>query len=347
MSRPRDRAFASDNNAGAHPDILRALLEANTGHARAYGDDAYTARAQEALEACFGPGIASFFVYNGTAANVLGLQAITRPYHAVLCAESSHLNVDECGAPERFLGAKLISVSTPDGKLRPDDIRRHYRGIGVPHHSQLRAVSVTSSTELGTVYSLEELSALAAAAHERDLLLHLDGARIANAAASLGCSLRETTRDVGVDVLSFGGTKNGLLFGEVVVFFDPRLAAGFPFIRKQGMQLASKMRFIAAQFTALLTGELWRRNAEHANRMARLLAEELRGIPGLTITQPVQANAVFATLPPAAIPRIQETYYFYVWDEERSEVRLMASYDTTEEDVRELATRVREVLRSS
>jgi threonine aldolase len=330
------RGFASDNNAGVHPRVIEALRAANGGHVVAYGDDAYTEAAVEKFREQFGERVEVFFVFGGTGANVLGLSALTRPHNAVVCAESAHINVDECGAPEKFTGCKLIDLPTPDGKLRPEQIEPLLARVGDQHHVQPRVVSVSQATEYGTVYTVEELKSLAEFAHTHDLLLHVDGARVANAAASLGVSLRELTAGAGVDVLSFGGTKNGMMYGEAVVFFDPGLARGFEFVRKQGAQLPSKMRFITAQFGALLTDDLWLRNAEHANRMAGLLASELKRIPQVRITQPVESNAVFAVIPPEHVEAIRGHFFFYVWDEQASEVRLMCSFDTTEEDVRGL-----------
>lgn len=327
------RSFASDNNAGVHPEILAAIAAANEGHVRAYGDDPYTARAVDAFRSQFGPAVEVFFVFNGTGANVLGIQALVRPHEAVICADLAHINVDECGAPERFTGCKLLGVPAPDGKVTPDAVAARLRGIGDQHHVQPRVVSISQSSEYGTVYRPAEIRALADFAHAHGLLLHMDGARIANAAAALDLPLRGVTADAGVDVLSFGGTKNGLLGGEAVVFFDPAHAERFRFIRKQGMQLSSKMRFVAAQFEALVGTDLWLRSARHANAMARRLGEGLRRIPGVTVTQPVDANAVFAILPGGSIPALQAQAYFYVWDDTRDEVRLMASFDTTEDDV--------------
>ena len=333
MSSKPVRSFASDNNAGVHPEILAAIAAANDGHVRAYGDDPYTARAVEAFRAHFGPATEVFLVFNGTGANVLGIQALVRPFEAVICADLAHINVDECGAPERFTGCKLLGVPAPDGKLTPAAVEGRLRGIGDQHHVQPRVVSISQSSEYGTVYTPAEVRALADFAHAHGLLLHMDGARISNAAAALDRPLRAVTADAGVDVLSFGGTKNGLLGGEAVVFFDPAHAERFRFIRKQGMQLSSKMRFVAAQFEALVGTDLWLRSARHANAMARRLGDGLRRIPGVTITQPVEANAVFAILPPGSIPALQAQAYFYVWDGTRDEVRLMASFDTTADDV--------------
>jgi threonine aldolase len=340
------RGFASDNNAGAHPEVLAALARVNEGHVRAYGDDPFTAAAVETLRRHVGERAEVFFVFGGTGANVLGLQAIMRPHEAVICSNHAHIQVDECGAPERFVGCKLLGVPAPNGKLTPEAVLSRVVGIGSEHHSQPRVVSISEATEYGTVYTPDEVRALADTARTHGLLLHVDGARIANAAASLGVPLRAITADAGVDVLSFGGTKNGLLGGEAVVFFDPERARDFRFTRKQGMQLPSKMRFIATQFETLFTADLWLRSARHANAMARRLADRVRDVPGVVITQPVDANAVFATLPGAAIPALQAESFFYVWDEARFEVRWMASWDTTEQDVDSFAAAVRRVLRA-
>ena len=255
------------------------------------------------------------------------------------------MNVDECGAPEKFTGCKLFLVPTPDGKLRAEQIKPMLYGIGIEHHVQPRVISISQATEMGTVYTKNELKTLAAFAHDNAMLLHVDGARIANAAVSVDASLKEITADAGVDVLSFGGTKNGMMYGEAVVFFDKKLASDFKFIRKQGMHLPSKMRYISAQFEALLSGDLWKRSATHSNRMARLLAGELEKIPQIKLTQPVESNGVFATVPQEYIPELQQSYFFYVWDDAISEVRLMTSFDTTEGDIQEFVDLVRRTVK--
>ncbi len=336
--------LASDNNAGVHPAVLQSLSDANDGYAKAYGDDPWTEAAIAKFRTVFGSATEVFFVFNGTGANVLGLQTATRPFHAVITPAIAHINTDEGGAPERHTGCKLLTVPCPDGKLRPEQIAPFLPALGNQHHNQPSVVSVTQATEVGTVYTPAELRALADVAHRHGLVFHMDGARIANAAAGLGVSLREITVDAGVDILSFGGTKNGLMFGEAVLFFNPVLAEGFEYIRKQGMQLASKMRYIAAQFTTLLTNDLWLENAGNANRMAKLLAAELSQIPGIRIAQPVEANGVFAVIPPQHIPAIQEQWYFYVWDDTTSVVRLMCSYDLTESDVLDFVSVVKQVM---
>jgi threonine aldolase len=339
------RGFASDNNAGVHPEIFEAMARANQGHVVAYGDDPYTRSAMAKFEEHFGAGISVFFTFNGTGANVLGLQAMMRPYHAVLCSDYAHIYTDECGAPEKHLGSKLIPIPQQAGKITVEQVQHAYHGIGDQHHVQARVLSITQATEMGTVYRPEEIQALAGFAHDHDMYLHVDGARLANAAASLKQTLRQATRDLGVDVLSFGGTKNGIVGGEAVVFFNRALASDFLFLRKQGMQLASKMRFIAVQFEALLSGDLWRRSAEHSNRMAKVLEAEIRKIPQVRIVWKVEANGVFAQIPQPAIERIKQRYFFYPWIEEESIVRWMCSFDTTEQDVLEFAGCVAEAVK--
>ncbi len=343
------RSFASDNNAGIHPDIIKAIGAVNHGHVVGYGDDAYTQSAVKKFREHFGEDINVYFVFNGTAANVLSLKALTESYHAVICSEAAHIYTDECGAPEKFTGCKLIPIATRDGKLTVESVEHAYHGIGDQHHVQPRVISITQSTEVGTVYRPEEIQALARFAHDREMFLHMDGARISNAAASLGQTLRQATRDLGVDALSFGGTKNGLMGGEAVVFFNKNLAeskAGqdFLYLRKQGMQLASKMRFIAAQMEALLTNDLWLTNAQHSNRMAKLLEREVSQIAQVKIVYKVEANGVFAEIPKHAIRKLQERYFFYVWNEQESAVRWMCSFDTTEEDVKDFGKFLRETI---
>lgn len=340
------RSFASDNNAGVHPEILEALARANHGHVIAYGADSYTQSAIAKFKDHFGPDIDVFFTFNGTGANVLGLQAMTRPYHAVLCSDYAHIYTDECGAPEKHTGCKLIPLPHLDGKITVDQVRHAYHGIGDQHHVQARVISITQTTEMGTVYQPQEIEALARFAHERGMFLHMDGARIANAAVHLRQNLRQSTRDLGVDVLTFGGTKNGIMGGEAVVFFNRAPSSDFLFLRKQGMQLASKMRFIAVQFEALLTNDLWRRGAEHSNRMARVLEAELRKIPQLRIVWKVESNGVFVQIPQHAIERIKEQYFFYPWIEDECIVRWMCSFDTTDEDIRDFVKFVAEAVKA-
>jgi threonine aldolase len=339
------RSFASDNNAGVHPRILEAIAAVNVGHVVAYGDDPYTAGAIAKFKEHLGQDIDVYFVFGGTSANVLGLKTVTESHNAVICAETAHIYVDECGAPENFIGCKLLPLVTKDGKLTVEQIEPFLKVIGNEHHVQPRVISISQVTEMGTVYTPAEIERLARFGHDNGLLLHMDGARIANAAASLNCSLRDITTDAGVDVLSFGGTKNGILGGEAVVFFHPELGRDFLYLRKQSMQLASKMRFIAAQFEALLTNDVWRRSAEHANRMARLLEKEISRIPGVKVVWKVEANGVFVRIPRDSIEKIKQHYFFYTWIEEESIVRWMCSFDTTEDDIRKFAEVVSEAVK--
>jgi threonine aldolase len=332
--------FASDNSSGVHPEVMIALAAANSGHALGYGDDPWTLGATAAIRDLLGD-VEVLFVWGGTGGNVVGLQSMLGRQHAVICPDGAHINVDECGAPERFTGAKLIDVPTSDGKLRPEQIGEHLHGLGDQHHVQPRVVSVTQSTETGLLYRPDELAAIAEAAHSAGLLVHLDGARLANAAAALGGDVRSFTADAGVDVLTFGGTKNGAMYGEAVVWLDRSLARDALYLRKQAGQLPSKTRFVAAQFLALLTDDLWLRSAGHANAMAARLADGVRDIDGLVLARPTEVNAVFARLPRAAIDELQRDYPFYMWDESLDEVRWMCSWDTTAEVVDEFAAAIR------
>ena len=331
------RGFASDNHAGVHPEVLTAIAAANDGHAAAYGADPWTARVEELFREHFGAGARAFCVFNGSGANVAAIDALTQQFEGVICTDVAHMNVDECGAPERIAGAKLLTVPTRHGKLEPDDLRRWEPNRGDEHRVQPRLVSITQSTELGTVYTLDETRAIVATARELGMLVHVDGARLANAAAGLDAPLAALTTEAGVDAVSFGGTKNGLLVGDAVVFCRDGLAADFAYTRKQLLQLASKMRFISAQFEALLGGDLWLRNARHANAMAARLEGALGAIDGVEVTHPVEANAVFARLPRPAIDlllaELPGEHPFYVWDEAADEVRWMCAWDTTAEDV--------------
>ena len=339
--------FASDNYAGIHPEVFAAMAAVNSGPLPAYGADPVTAEAVGLFREHFGSAAEVFFAFNGTGANVLGLQSMLHPFESVICAESAHINVDECGAPERFLGSKLVLVPTEHGKLTPESVERVALGTGDQHHVQPRVISIAQSTELGTVYSVDEVRALADWAHERSMLLHVDGARLSNAAVSLGVGLGELTTAAGVDVLSYGGTKNGAMGAEAVVVLRPELAVFLPFIRKQGMQLASKMRFVSAQFVALLTDDLWQRNAAHSNAMAQRLLAGVSAVPGVTVVHPVQSNAVFAGVPAEVTAALQLDYPFYVWDESANLVRWMTSFDTTPEDVDAFVARLRELAGSA
>lgn len=341
------KTFASDNYSGVHPAIMDALSEANSGHAPSYGADGYTAAAEKKFAEYFGDDVEVYLVYNGTGANVLGLQMLTRSFQSILCAELAHINVDESTAPEKFLGCKLLPIPAPGGKLTPENIEARIQRLEDQHHPQAKVISISQSTEYGTVYTIAELKAIAAVARKYKLYFHMDGSRISNAAVSLNAPFAAFTKEAGIDVLSFGGTKNGMMFGEAVVIFNPELGTHFKYIRKQGMQLHSKMRFIGAQFAAFLSNDLWKKNAAHANRMARLLEQELRQIHQIKITQPVDANGVFALLPKHVIPKLQEEHFFYVWTEHTAEVRLMCSFDTTEDEVKNFAKKVREYLPSA
>ena len=329
------KSFASDNWSGVCPEIMQALQDVNPAHNEAYGElnDPVTEAAIEKFKQHFGEDIAVFFVYNGTAANVLGVGQLMRSYHAVITARTAHLNEDECAAPEKFMGSKILELEPEQGKIRPEQVEPFLNSIGFQHHAQPKVISISQVTELGTIYTPEEIRALSNFAHSHNMYLHMDGARIANAVVSLDTDFRSITTDAGVDVLSFGGTKNGLMFGEVVIFFGREKARDFEYLRKQGMQLHSKMRYIAAQFDRYLTGDLWKKNALQANRMAKKLAAELKRFPQLKLTQEVKANGVFCIMPPELVPLMQEAYFFHIWDQQTYEVRLMCSWDTTEEDI--------------
>ncbi|KKZ74613.1 threonine aldolase [Streptomyces showdoensis] len=330
---PSVRGFASDNYAGVHPEVLAAIALANDGHQVAYGEDQYTEHLQRIMHSHFGPTAEAFPVFNGTGANVTALQALTDRWGAVICAESAHINVDEGGAPERMGGLKLLTVATPDGKLTPELIDRQAWGWEDEHRAMPQVVSITQNTELGTVYTVDEIKAIVEHAHSKGMKVHLDGARIANAAASLDVPMRAFTSAAGVDVISYGGTKNGMMFGEAVVVLNPDAVSHMKHLRKLSMQLASKMRFVSVQLEALLAKDLWLRNARHANTMAQRLAAGVRAVDGVEILYPVQANAVFARLPHEVSRRLQERFRFYFWDEAAGDVRWMCSFDTSEDDV--------------
>jgi threonine aldolase len=341
------RGFASDNACGIHPEILRAIERANDGHAFAYGADPWTARLEPLFRAHFGEHARAHLVFNGTAANALALTSCLKPFQTIYCAETAHTVTSECGAVEKSTGGKLTPVPAREGKITPDAVLGAISGKGDQHHVQPGAISIAQATEYGTIYTPAEIGSLAELAHSWGGILHVDGARLSNAAAALGLPLRAITTDAGVDVVSFGGTKNGLMFGEAVVFLNPSLGRDFRFTRKQGMQLASKMRFLSAQFEALLEGDLWLRAAGHANAMARRLAQIVSEVPGVTITQPVQTNAVFARLSKASCARMLETVPFHVWDESTGEVRWMCSFDTQEEDLHWLVSEARKACENS
>jgi threonine aldolase len=346
---PSSRGFASDNYAGAHPEVLAAIAEANGGHQSAYGADVYTARLSDVIRELFGEKAETFPVFNGTGANVVALTSLLPRWGAVISSATAHIHTDENGAPERVSGLKLLTVDTPDGKLTPELIDKQAWGWGDEHRAQPLAVSITQSTELGTVYSIDEIRAITSHAHSAGMTVHMDGARLANAAASIQVSLRELTTDAGVDILSFGGTKNGALYGELVVALNPDASDGLIYLRKLSMQLASKMRFLSAQFLALLADDLWIESASHANAMATHLRHELEhaALPGLTFSQPTQANAVFAVIDNAVADRLRERFAFYDWDRARGEIRWMTAFDTTEADVDALVVAISRELSSS
>ncbi len=340
------KSFASDNNSGIHPHILHAINQANTGHVKGYGDDPLTLRAIAAFQELFGEQCAVHFALTGTGANIVGLQTAIQSYHSILCAHTAHIHVDECGAPEKFTGAKLIAINTPDGKLTPALVQPHLTGFGFEHHSQPGIISITQATEMGTVYTAQEIKALADLAQANDMLLHVDGARIANALASLNLTVKEMLVDTGVDLLSFGGTKNGMMFGEAIVLLNPSLKTGVRYYRKQAAQLYSKMRYVAAQYLAYFNDDLWLNNARHSNQMATLLYNEVKTIPEISVTQAVQSNGVFAKVPPALIEPLRNQYFFYDWNAQNHEVRWMTSFDTTREDVLNFVACIKELLGS-
>jgi|WetSurMetagenome_2_1015567.scaffolds.fasta_scaffold02859_8 threonine aldolase len=333
MSEINKRGFASDNNSGVHPKVMLELNNVNTGHVVGYGDDLYTEKAKKLLQDHLGKDAEVFFVFNGTAANIMGLSAVTRSWNAILSAYTAHIEQDECGAPEKNIGCKVLTVDTPDGKLKPEYLAKHMHGFGFEHHSQPKVISISQPSEMGTVYKVEEIRALADFAHSHDMLLHMDGARLANAAVSLSLPFKAFTTDAGVDVLSFGGTKNGMMYGEAVVFLRPGISDGFKYIRKQSMQLASKMRFISAQYIAYLDKEVWKECATHSNKLAKKLEKSLREVKGIRITQSVDANAIFVVMPRKIAQELNKEYFFYPWDEAAEEYRLMTSWDTTDEDI--------------
>ncbi len=339
--------FASDNNSGALPEMVKAIQKANIDHVHAYGGDEYTESAVKKFKEHFGNDIDVHFVFNGTAANVLSIKAFLKPYEAVLCAETSHLHMDECGAPEALTGCKLRLLPSPDGKIKIADLNKQYIRMGDQHYSQPKMVSITQPTEYGTVYTVEEMKAIGKWAKDHNMFFHVDGARFPNAALSLGKKLKEISKDVGVDVLSFGGTKNGLLFGEAVIFFNTQFSKDFKFHRKQMMQLGSKMRFVAAQFEDYLSNDLWEKTGEHSLHMAKLLRAKLSEIPKVEITQEVQSNAVFAKFPKEWIKPLKDLNFFYVWDENTFEVRLMTTFDTTEEQINNFTNLARELSKRS
>lgn len=341
-----NHSFASDNNSGVCSEVMAALAQVNIGHEVGYGADPYTKQAIQIFKDRFGADTEVFFVFNGTGANVLSLSCLTDSYHAVLCTEAAHINEDECGAPEKFTGSKLWDFFAPDAKLNPDMLQYTLANACDEHRVQPKVISITQSTEFGTLYSVDEIKALADFAHSHDMYLHLDGARIANAAVSLGLDFKAFTKDAGVDVVSFGGTKNGMMYGEAVLFFNPELSKRAKFFRKQGMQLASKMRYISAQFSAYFENDTWHKNASHANAMAQKLATKIKAIEGPVLYHPVQANGVFVQLPDAVIAKLREHHFFYIFDEKNRVARFMCSYDTPESEVERLAKDIEQAFNS-
>jgi threonine aldolase len=345
-SKIEKRGFASDNNAGIHPDIIKEVIASNTGHATGYGSDIYTEQALNIFKEQFGSTTETYFVFTGTAANVLGISSILRSWNSILTSSSAHIEQDECGAPEKFMGCKVLTVDTPDGKINPELLEKHMHGIDFEHHSQPKVISITQATEMGTVYTPSEIRKIADFAHDRKMLLHMDGARIANAAVFLNLPFKAFTTDAGVDVLSFGGTKNGMMFGEAICFLKPGLSNDFKYIRKQGMQLASKMRFISAQYIAYFHKDLWKKCASHSNTMARILDKALQEIKGIRITQNVESNGVFVVMPGEVAEKMKNHYFFYPWNEKISEYRLMTSWDTTEEDIEDFVEILKKELKN-
>ncbi len=340
------RSFASDNNSGVHPLVMQALINANDGHAVGYGDDEWTSKAVLKLKEIFGNEASPFFVFNGTGANSVALQAVTRPFNSILCAETAHINVDECGAPGRMTGCSIVTIPTEDGKLTPELIKPHLHNFGVCHHSQPKAVYISQVSELGTIYTVEEVKAISELLHSYNMYLHMDGARLANACAYLNCSMKEITVDAGVDILSFGGTKNGMMMGEAVISFRPEVTENLAYIRKQSAQLASKLRYMSAQFLPYLENNLWLENARHANKCALKLAEAMSKFDEIKFTQKIESNQLFFILPADVLAKLQEKYFFYVWNDARNEARLVTSWDTTDEDIDSFIATLDQIMRS-
>ena len=338
------RSFASDNNSGIHPQIIQAVIDANQGHAVGYGDDALTAEADAVFKKIFGDDVKPYFVFNGTGSNVVALQAVTSTYQSIICSKTAHIYSDECGAPAKATSAVLTALSTPDGKLTVDLVAAELHGLGVQHHSQPKVISISQSTEIGTVYTVEELKTLCNFAHSHNLYIHLDGSRLANACASLGVGMRELSRDCGVDILSLGGTKNGMMTGEAVIAFHPEWNERLMYYRKQSAQLYSKMRYFSAQYISYFKDDLWLQNAKHSNEMAQYLAKQIQNLQGVKFTQKVSANSLFLILPKDVIRKMLEYYFFYMWNEETNEIRLVCSWDTTQADVDDFVNRLKTML---
>jgi len=338
------KSFASDNNSGVHPRILQAIIDANQDHAVGYGEDEWTGKADAVFRRLFGEDVQPYYVFNGTGSNTVALQALTRSFQSIICAATAHIYTDECGAAAKATGAVLKPVVTPDGKLTPELIARELHGIGVQHHSQPQVVSIAQSTEMGTVYTVAELTALCDFAHAHNLYVHIDGSRLANACARLGVGMRELSRDCGVDILSLGGTKNGMMLGEAVVSFRPEWNENLMYFRKQSAQLYSKMRYLSAQYLAYFQDDLWLQNAQYSNAMAEYLAGQIRNLQGVRFTQKVEANSLFLILPQEAIRKMLEHYFFYMWDENTSEIRLVCSWDITQADADAFVERLKTIL---
>jgi len=341
------KSFASDNNSGIHPRIMQAIVDANQEHAVGYGDDEWTSKADAAFRKIFGEDVQPYYVFNGTGSNTTALQAITRSYQSIICANTAHIYTDECGAAAKATGAVLKPVATPNGKLTPELIVRELQGIGVQHHSQPKVISIAQSTEMGTVYTVKEMKALCDFAHAHNLYVHVDGSRLANACAHLGVGLRELSRDCGVDILSLGGTKNGMMMGETVIAFHPELNDSLMYLRKQSAQLYSKMRYLSAQYLAYFQDDLWLQNATHANVMAEYLAAQIRDLPEVRLTQKVEVNSLYLILPQEVIKKMLEHYFFYMWDENTNEIRLVCSWDTTKSEVDAFAAFLKTILLQS
>ncbi|MBP5412113.1 MAG: low specificity L-threonine aldolase [Bacteroidales bacterium] len=338
------RGFGSDNHSGISIEVLDAIAQANINHAMAYGEDEYSEQVKQTFKKHFGQQAEVYFVFNGTGANTLCIDSMTRSHEAVICSDTAHINVDECGSIQRIVGCRLLAVPTAEGKLTPDLIRTQLHGFGFQHHSQPKVISITQPTELGTLYSIDEIKSIVALAHEYNMYVHMDGARLANAAVALNCSFYDLTTRLGIDALSFGGTKNGLMMGESVVILNPALQANFLYRRKQAMQLCSKMRFLAVQFQAYFNNDLWKTNALHANKMAQILYKAIANIPRVKIMYPVQANAIFVQLPYDIRTQLQKEYFFYDWDESKNIVRWMCSFDTTENDIHSFVNTLTRIL---
>jgi len=341
------KSFASDNNSGIHPQIMQAIVDANKDHAVGYGDDEWTGKADAVFRQLFGDDVQPYYVFNGTGSNATALQALTRSYYSIVCANTAHIYTDECGAAAKATAAVLNPVATPDGKLTPELIAQELHGLGVQHHSQPRVVSIAQSTEMGTVYTIEELKALCDFAHSHHLYVHIDGSRLANASAHLGVGLRELSRDCGADILSLGGTKNGMMMGEALIAFHPEWNEKLMYYRKQSAQLYSKMRYLSAQYIAYFQDGLWLQNATHSNAMAEYLAGKIQNLPGVRLTQKVEVNSLYLILPQEAIRQLLEHYFFYMWNENTNEIRLVCSWDTAKSEVDAFAGRLKTILMQS